>query len=105
MPPPRGEFVAMSVFFYAMHCLHDLGPAELPSWPNPSLAEIRSATEAFCAMDWKAMMHEDEAAVSKYQTYLDDADVNGRGGAWGVRGFRDRFTQYVLNWGGGSPNL
>ncbi|CAN0069273.1 unnamed protein product [Ascophyllum nodosum] len=29
MPEVSGDFLAMSVFFYAMHCLHELGPAEL----------------------------------------------------------------------------
>ncbi|CAM9975718.1 unnamed protein product, partial [Sphacelaria rigidula] len=52
MPPPKGQFLAMSVFFYGMHCLHHLGPAELTSWPSPSLAELRQATSEFCAMDW-----------------------------------------------------
>lgn len=64
MPPPAGQFLAMSVFFYGMHCLHYLGPTKLTWWPSPSLAELRAASKAFCAMDWSMMMHEDEAAVS-----------------------------------------
>ncbi|CAM9318790.1 unnamed protein product, partial [Discosporangium mesarthrocarpum] len=52
MPPVRGDFIAMSVFFYALHCMRHLGPAELPHWPKPSMAELREATESFCAMDW-----------------------------------------------------
>lgn len=64
MPPPKGQFLAMSVFFYGMHCLHHLGPAELTSWPSPSLAELRQATSEFCAMDWNFMMHEDAESVS-----------------------------------------
>lgn len=64
MPPPAGQFLAMSVFFYGMDCLHHLGPTKLAAWPNPSLAELRDASKAFCAMDWNLMMHEDEEAVS-----------------------------------------
>ena len=59
MPALKGEFLAMSVFFFAMHCLHELGPAELTEWPAPSLAELREAAEGFCAMDWRALSLDD----------------------------------------------
>lgn len=55
MPPLRGDFLAMSVFFYATHALHALGPAALLAWPRPTLRELRDAAEGFCAMGWAAL--------------------------------------------------
>ncbi|CAN0339570.1 unnamed protein product, partial [Laminaria digitata] len=63
MPALNGEFLAMSVFFFAMHCLHELGPAELTAWPAPTLAELRTAAEGFCAMDWRALSLDDTGDV------------------------------------------
>ncbi|CAM9552088.1 unnamed protein product [Pylaiella littoralis] len=57
MPPLSGEFLAMSVFFYATHCLHKLGPAGLSGWPTPTLVGMRAAAREFCAMDWGAVQH------------------------------------------------
>lgn len=56
MPAVSGDFLAMSVFFYATHCLRELGPAELSSWPEPTLAELRHAAEGFCAMEWEEVL-------------------------------------------------
>ncbi|CAM9876068.1 unnamed protein product, partial [Ectocarpus sp. 8 AP-2014] len=55
MPALSGDFLAMSVFFYAMHCLHALGPAELAAWPRPTLFELRDAARGFCGMEWGAL--------------------------------------------------
>lgn len=55
MPALSGDFLAMSVFFYAMHCLHALGPAELAAWPRPTLSELRDAARGFCGMEWGAL--------------------------------------------------
>lgn len=63
MPTPSGDFLAMSVFFYAMHCLHELGPGELTSWPSPSLNDLRDAAEAFCAMDWEALLQHEAVSL------------------------------------------
>lgn len=55
MPPLRGDFLAMSVFFYATHALHALGPVSLLAWPRPTLTELREAAEGFCSMGWAAL--------------------------------------------------
>ncbi|CAN0564722.1 unnamed protein product, partial [Ectocarpus sp. 12 AP-2014] len=57
MPALSGDFLAMSVFFYAMHCLHALGPAELAAWPTPTLSELRDAARGFCGMQWGALQN------------------------------------------------
>lgn len=33
-PPLTGKFLAMSVFFFALDCMKQLGPIELPHWPR-----------------------------------------------------------------------
>lgn len=63
MPALSGEFLAMSVFFYATHCLHKLGPAGLSAWPTPTLVEMREAARDFCAMDWGAVQDRKVTAV------------------------------------------
>ena len=67
MPEVSGDFLAMSVFFYAMHCLHELGPAELVAWPEPTLAEVRRAAEGFCAMEWEVLL--EDHSVSLFPTH------------------------------------
>ncbi|CAM9563237.1 unnamed protein product, partial [Scytosiphon promiscuus] len=71
MPAPRGDFLAMSVFFYAMHAMHALAPAELPAWPTPTLSELRAAAEGFCGMDWGMLqLRKDEVGArdAEFQT-------------------------------------
>lgn len=60
MPAVRGEFLAMSVFYYAMHCLHELGPSPLTGWPSPSLAELRHAAEGFCSLNWGTLAGDED---------------------------------------------
>ena len=82
LPSVRGvRFVAMSVYFFALDCLRELGPHAVRQvaqqhaktdgdgagteeaaaaahvaleahWPSPSLEVIRAATRAFCSMEW-----------------------------------------------------
>lgn len=33
-PPLSGQFLAMSVFFFALDCMKQLGPIDLPHWPR-----------------------------------------------------------------------
>lgn len=33
-PPLTGRFLAMSVFFFALDCMKQLGPVDLPHWPR-----------------------------------------------------------------------
>ncbi len=51
-PPLTGKFLAMSVFFFALDCMKQLGPFDLPHWPSPSIDEIESAAQRFCAQEW-----------------------------------------------------
>lgn len=52
MPNIKGDFMAMSVFFYGLDCVRQLGPYKLDTWPMPSLAELSAAVEEFCGMHW-----------------------------------------------------
>lgn len=54
-PPLTGQFLAMSVFFFALDCMKQLGPVELPHWPSPSIDEIEHAATKFCAQEWSAV--------------------------------------------------
>ncbi|CBJ49083.1 conserved unknown protein [Ectocarpus siliculosus] len=65
MPALNGDFLAMSVFFYAMHCLHALGPAELAAWPRPTLFELRDAARGFCGMEWRALQSRKDAVSAQ----------------------------------------
>lgn len=49
------HFYAMSVYYYALDCVRQLGPASLPHWPTPSIAELRVAAEAFCGLSWTTL--------------------------------------------------
>ena len=64
MAEVSGDFLAMLVFFYAMHCLHELGPAELVAWPEPTLAEVPRAAEGFCAMEWEVLLEDHSVSLS-----------------------------------------
>eukprot|EP00903_Cladosiphon_okamuranus_P009015 g8623.t1 len=70
MPPLRGDFLAMSVFFYAMHALHALGPAELLAWPKPTLAELREAAGGFCAMGWAALEDRKDTLMAEDDMFI-----------------------------------
>lgn len=72
MPALSGDFLAMSVFFYATDCLRKLGPAALPAWPRPTLAELREAAGDFCAMGWTAVQ---ERKVRKVQRFVSSSVV------------------------------
>lgn len=58
----------MSVFFYATHALHALGPAELLAWPRPTLTELREAAGGFCAMGWSAL--QDRKVILEVLIYI-----------------------------------
>jgi len=51
-PPVDGHFYGMSVYFYALDCIRQLGPSSLAHWPRPTLEELHEATEKFCAISW-----------------------------------------------------
>lgn len=55
-PDVRGyRFYAMSVYYFALDCMRELGPSDLDHWPAPTLHEIESAAVAFCGMDWNQL--------------------------------------------------
>lgn len=54
-PYISGKFYGMSVYFFALDCIKDLGPTPLASWPNPSLNEISTSVYDFCSLDWYAV--------------------------------------------------
>jgi len=54
-PPLTGQFLAMSVFFFALDCMKQLGPFDLPHWPSPSIDEIETAASKFCAQSWGSL--------------------------------------------------
>ena len=54
-PPLTGQFLAMSVFFFALDCMKQLGPSDLPHWPSPSIDEIEKAAARFCAQSWSSL--------------------------------------------------
>lgn len=54
MPAVRGDFYAVSVWYYAMDCVRHHAPTSLENWPRPNLVEIKHAVEEFCSMDWHA---------------------------------------------------
>eukprot|EP00981_Chlorochromonas_danica_P014747 scaffold8739_cov173-Ochromonas_danica.AAC.6 len=49
------HFYAMSVYYYALDCMRELGPMDLEFWPAPSLDEIESAAMTFCGMEWSSL--------------------------------------------------
>lgn len=65
MPSIDGvQFLAMSMYFYAIDCMKVMGASLTPpaaalispvmeAWPTPSLAEIGSAAEPWCATTWE----------------------------------------------------
>lgn len=48
-------FYAMSVYFFALDCMRELGPLDLDHWPAPSLHEVEEAAHHFCGMSWDAL--------------------------------------------------
>jgi len=57
-PPVDGlQFFAMSVYFFALDCIRELGTVELPSWPNPTIDELKVATHKFCELPWSQLQN------------------------------------------------
>ncbi len=54
-PEIRGEFYAMSLFFFVMDCVREYTQDEiiLKEWPNPTLHELDLAVESFCSKHWE----------------------------------------------------
>ena len=59
-PSVRGKrFVAMSKYFYAADALQKLSPPSPVSaaWPRPSVGELQTAADAWCATEWSVLRH------------------------------------------------
>lgn len=54
-PPVRGEFYGMSVYFFAIDCVRQLGTTDLHSWPTPTIDEIEVAVQEFCGISWSSI--------------------------------------------------
>eukprot|EP01035_Chromulina_nebulosa_P017505 gene17505-23062_t len=52
-PPVRGHFYGMSVYFFAIDCVRELGSTYLHSWPNPTIDELEDAIHDFCKINWE----------------------------------------------------
>ena len=66
----------MSVYFYALDCMRQLGPDDLEFWPSPSLAELEAAALDFCAMDWRGL--ERSAQGANQHPYTLDSQLADR---------------------------
>merc|ERR1719231_1855991 len=54
------SFVAMSVYFFALDALRVIteaaeGSSPLPHWPSPTVSEVLTVAERFCAMEWSTV--------------------------------------------------
>ena len=57
-PPVRGEFYAMSLFFFALDCVRELSAGSVAAesfvadWPSPTVNGLLAAAETFCGQSW-----------------------------------------------------
>jgi Golgi nucleoside diphosphatase len=73
-PPLKGKFYAMSVYFYALDAVQQLGRVQLEQWPNPSLFELKQAVWAFCDSDWEHA----QSWLNRAHRYTQDRNVPHR---------------------------
>jgi GDA1/CD39 (nucleoside phosphatase) family len=73
-PPLSGHFYGMSVYFYAMDCIRQLGSTTLDSWPNPSINELEVAVSNFCRSEWSYV--EENMLGGKHPYTRDDQVAN-----------------------------
>jgi Golgi apyrase len=73
-PPLKGKFYAMSVYFYALDAVQQLGSVELEHWPTPSLYELKQAVHSFCATDWDHA----QSWLNRAHRYTQDRNVPNR---------------------------
>ena len=52
------EYVAMSVYFFALDCVRQLGEESIGEWPSPSVGDVQRAGDAFCAVPWARQQEE-----------------------------------------------
>jgi hypothetical protein len=50
------RFFAMSAYYFALDVMRIFGPAQLPSWPTPSLEELEVAAMQFCGLEWAPLL-------------------------------------------------
>lgn len=73
-PDIKGHFYGMSVYFYALDCIRQLGPETLNHWPNPSINELEAAAHKFCEFEWSIV--ESTMIPSPHKYTRDDQIVN-----------------------------
>ena len=73
-PPLHGKFYAMSVYFYALDAVHNLGKDAIKNWPRPSIHDLKQAVNRFCAADWS----EAQLWLDRAHRYTQDRNVPNR---------------------------
>ena len=73
-PEIKGHFYGMSVYFYALDCIRQLGPETLHNWPNPTINELETAAHKFCEFEWSTV--ESTMIPSPHKFTRDDQIVN-----------------------------
>ena len=73
-PPLKGKFYAMSVYFYALDAVHQLGQEKIKNWPRPTIRDLKEAVYKFCAADWA----EAQAWLNRAHRYTQDRNVPNR---------------------------
>mmetsp|Transcript_49620 Transcript_49620/g.112657 ORF Transcript_49620/g.112657 Transcript_49620/m.112657 type:complete len:479 (-) Transcript_49620:270-1706(-) len=86
LPKVGGEakFIGMSVYFFALRSLlatlkmarHQKEEVSKLSWPSPSVAELRQAGAAYCAIPWAEM--EGYALADGWEPFAGDAEQRKR---------------------------
>ena len=65
MPAIKGDFYAMSIFYYTLDCVRHIGPIELEHWPRPTIAELEHAVDKFCGLHWDKHFDKEHNFTSK----------------------------------------
>jgi len=73
-PEIKGQFYGMSVYFYALDCIRQLGPETLHNWPKPTINELETAAHKFCETEWSIV--ETTMIPSPHKYTRDDQIVN-----------------------------
>lgn len=73
-PPLQGKFYAMSVYFYALDAVHQLGAEKIKNWPKPTIHDLKEAVYKFCASDWA----EAQSWMNRAHRYTQDRNVPNR---------------------------
>ena len=59
MPRVRGDFMAMSLYFFAGDCLREVTDDKhgfVRNWPRPNMNEMFAAAKQFCSLEWSSLL-------------------------------------------------